>query len=268
MAKKSVTELDFDFADDGELELKGFDDGDEFIEEDELLEEEEEEVEEEEEEEEVEEESSVVVRLSNLEKTMQSLPQMIATSIASALNKTTALKEDEEEEIPEELDNKQIVNILAKRMQKSVKETVNSAVKEMHESDPAIREARITAEFRHCRDKYGQKFVDRAESVAKIMYGTEKAGGRISAEDAYLSIANVPVRGSKTNQGQKTVPTKKPVRVDADSRDAVGSVDREVRPKFDSKKMKETTDADYFQQSWNSGLMSAVRDARRGRRSA
>ena len=255
MAKKSVAELDFDFSEDGELELTGFGEGDEFIEEDELIDEEEE-VEEE------EDTTSVTVRLSNLEKTMQSLPQMIATSIASALNKTTQKQDEEEEEIPDELDNKQIVNILAKRMQKSVKETVNTAVKEMHENDPAVREARMTAAFRQCQQTYGQKFTDRMIPVAKIVYASKYT---ISPEDAYLSIADLPVpSGKKVAPTQKT--GKKPVRVDADSRDAIGSVEKSIsRPKFDSKKIKETTDADMFQHAWNSALMSAARSGSRRR---
>lgn len=270
MAKRSVAELDFDLSDDdGELRLTGYEEGDEFVE-DEFLEDEEEVDDEEvvDDDEELEDKSSSMrVRMDNLEKTMQSLPQMIATAIASALNKGGG-KEDEEEEIPDELEPRQMVNILGKRMEKFAKASVDSAMQEMkkaQENDPAWREARITAEFRGCLEKYGQKFTDRMIPVARIIQRVEKSGGKISAEDAYLSIADIPVASkTKTLPAQKVKSGKRLVRVDADSGDSVGSLeDREIRPKFDSKKMKEMSDADMFQRSWNSALIA---ESRRGSR--
>lgn len=262
--RKSLSDLSFDFGESGELELKGFEDDDVFEEEEELDEDEEqEEVEEdEEEEEEVEEEvPDLAARVNGIEKTLLALPQMISTSIASALGgRRQAREEEEEEEIAEdeELNSKKIVNILARRMEKAVKSEVGSAVKSLADTDPAMKEARVTAEFRQAHLKYGQKFVDRMIPVAQIIQRVEKAGGKISAEDAYLSIKDMP---APTKPGQKQATTKKAVRVDADSKDAVGEVP--ARPKFNSKKMKEMSDADVFQQSWNTSLLSATRAGKR-----
>lgn len=258
MAKKSVSDLEFEFGEDGELELAGFDVGDTFEEEEELLDDNE--IEEEEEVEEEEEDSTpdLDARVNSIEKTLQALPQMIATSISSALNGVKA-KEEEEEEIPEELDNKQIVNILAKRMEKVVKKEVGDSLNSRLDNDPAIREARLTAEFRACFSEFGKNFQDRMIPVAQIVQRVEKAGGKISVKDAYLSIKDMAIPESKKRSDKVS---KKPVRVDADSRDSVGEVP--IRPKFDSKKIKETSDTDMFRHAWNSALLTtAKRGARR-----
>lgn len=268
MPKKSVSDLDFDFNAFGDLELTGFADGDEFEEED-ILEDEEEEVEEVEEDEDVEEldeAPTVKSRLDGLERTIQALPQMISTAIASAINGGRQQKEqDDDEDIPDELDNKQMVNILAKRMQKAVKAEVTNAVKDMKDSDPDLRDARVTAEFQRCNAKYGQKFRDRMIPVAKIV---QRSNYGISVEDAYLSISDMPVssRQQPAKVSQKTGKVPKQVRVDADSDDAVGDINQQnQRPKLDIKKIKQISDADMFQHAWNGSLMQAARGARRRR---
>jgi hypothetical protein len=265
MAKKSISDLSFEFGDDGELQLDGFSADDEF-EDDDVLEDEEEVVEDEEEVVEEEEELSddITSRIGNLEKTIQALPQMIATSIASALGNSKQQKEDDEDEdIPDELDNKQIVNILAKRMQKAVKTEVTGAIKSLKDSDPDLRDAKITAEFQRANAKYGQKFRDRMIPVAKIV---QKSNYGISVEDAYLSIADMPVASSKGSVKTKTGKVPKSVKVDADSDDSVGDINQQnPRPKMNIKKIREMSDAEAFQASWNKSLMSHVRGSRNRR---
>lgn len=265
--KKSVADLDFEFNDFGDLELSGFGEDDVFDEEEELLEDEEViEEDEEVEEEEVEETVSLKSKVEGLERTMQALPQMISSAIASALSGNKQQKqEDEDEDIPDELDNKQMVNILAKRMQKAVQAEVKSSIKEMKDTDPDLRDAKVTAEFQRCNAKYGQKFRDRMIPVAKIV---QRSNYGISVEDAFLSIADMPVASKQ--RGIQTTKTKpkaaRRVEVDADSDDAVGDVGQNnPRPKMNMKKLKEITDADMFQHSWNTSLMSHARAGRRRR---
>jgi hypothetical protein len=263
MAKKSVSDLSFEFSDDGELELSGYDEDTEF-EDDEILEDEEE-VEETEDDEEVDEIPDVTSRIDSLEKTIQALPQMISTAIASALGGRQQKQEDDEDDdnIPDELDNKQIVNILAKRMQKAVKSEVGSAIKDFKENDPAVRDARITAEFQRANAKYGQKFRDRMVPIAKII---QKSNGAISVEDAYLSIADIPIGSKQPNKLTKSGKAPKSVKVDADSDDSVGDINQQnPRPKLDIKKIKEVSDTDMFQYAWNKSLMSHARAGRRRR---
>jgi hypothetical protein len=257
MPKKNVADLNFSFGDDGELELGGYDEGDEFEEEEYAEDEEEVEDDEEieEEEEEVEEDDSIdlAARVDGLEKTLQALPKMISDSVASALGKKK--DEEEEEEIPEELDSKQIVNILGKRMEKAVDKRVNSI---MEQNEPALRQARYTAEFQAAATKYGQRFVDRMIPIARII---QKSNYTVKVEDAYEALKDVPI--GKAAQG-KTIGTKKipkTVKVDADSKDRIGQPP--PRPKFNSKKIKEMSDADVFSQAWNTSLLS---HAKRGRR--
>lgn len=260
MAKRSVAELDFDFGDDGELELTGFSEDDVF-EEDEI---EEEEGVEEEEEVEVEEEEEVgssdfETRLTNMERSIQNIPQMVTNAIVQAMGKGgQKQEEEEEEEIPEELDNKQMVNILAKRMEKSVNKRISAI---MEQNEPALKQARVTAEFQGCAIKYGENFKNNMIPVAKMISRVEKAGGKITAEDAYLSLVDAgAISGTKTGKTKTQATTKKTlksVQVDADSEDSVGTPP--PRPKFNSKKMKEMSDTDVFQHAWNTSLLSTVK---------
>jgi hypothetical protein len=191
---------------------------------------------------------------------------MIATSIASALNGKTAQKDDndeDDEDIPDELDNKQIVNILAKRMQKAVRSEVSGAIKSLKDTDPDLRDAKITAEFQRANAKYGQKFRDRMIPVAKIV---QKSNYGISVEDAYLSIADMPIASSKAVVKTKTGKAPRSVKVDADSDDSVGDINQQTpRPKMNIKKIREMSDAEAFQASWNKSLMSHVRGSRNRR---
>ena len=261
-AKKSVSDLDFSFGDDGELELTGFSEDDVFEEEEELFDEEEAEEVEEEEVQEEDQASDFETRLSAMEKSIQSIPQMVTNAIVSAMGNNQNKVDEDEDEVPEELDNKQMVNILAKRMEKAVKKEVGTI---MQQNEPALKEARLTAEFRAAASKYGQKFIDRMVPVAQIINRVEKSGGKISAEDAFLSVKDLPVankQGASRNVKQQSKP--KSVKVDADSDDSVGDINQVPgRPKMDTKKIKEMSDADMFQQAFNGAMLSHVRGVRR-----
>lgn len=261
MAKKrSLSDLSFDYSEDGELELVGFDEDDVFEEEEELEGEVEdaEEIEEEEEEEDDEEVEvpDLASRVDGLERTLQGLPQMISTAIANAISKTK--DKDEEEDIPDELDNKQMVNILAKRMEKAVDKRFSGM---MEENQEALRQARVTAEFQKAAAKYGTKFTQNMVPVAKVIARVEKGGGKITAEDAYLSLVDAGAIGKTQSAKSKTGKVPKEVRVGADSKNNVGEIT--PRPKFNSKKIKEMSDTDVFQQAFNSTLLSMTKRGRR-----
>jgi hypothetical protein len=264
MPKKSLGDLQFAFDDETtDLMLTGYDEGDEFEEEDEYEEEvsdDEEEVVDDEEEEVDDDTVTLASRVNGIEKTLQALPNMISSAIATALKGNK--QDEEEEEIPEELDNKQIVNILGKRMEKAVDKRVNAI---MEQNEPALRQARYTAQFQAAAAKHGQKFVDRMVPIARAI---QRSNYTRDVEDVYEDFKDIPLSSFKSIKGKATATTRKiaPKRVvvDADSKDRVGN-QPPPRPKFDSKRMKEMSDTDVFSHAWNTSLLS---HAKRGKRSA
>lgn len=266
--KKSVEDLDFKFSN-GELELDGFEEGDEF--EDPFEEEEEEEGaegdEEEEEEEEAEEEEEEIEekatrstaadkRIDRLEGLVEKLLLAVATGDKVAKGKADEDEEDEEDEIPDELDNKTMVKLLSKRIDKSIDKRLNQ---EMSKHTPALEQANINAQFQTLAAEYGQKFVDNIPAVAKVML----KGDIRDARKAWGILQTMPGfgKGSKKVSAEKTVQKLRRKQVDADSRDSVGEM-RQLHPRTPFKQLK-GSDQDVFDRAWNSALVDTARGRRR-----
>lgn len=247
--KRTIDDVDFKLGKDGELELSGFDEGDEF----DFLEDEEEDVddvEEDEEEEEVAEKPakgsgdmiSLATRIGSIEATLQNLPNLIAQSISGAMGK----KQEEEEEIPDELDPKQIVSILSKRIDKAVEASVNGAMKQ---HAPALTQASVTAAFQNAAATHGQVFIDNMPLVSKIML---KSNGQISVDQAWEIVKDSGMLTVKKKIADKQQILNKSKKVDADSEDSVS----EPRAKFVTQKGK--NDSETFDNSFNKAILKSI----------
>lgn len=256
MAKRTVDDLDFELDDNGQLIMTGYDEGDEF---EDLLDNDEEKEEEEDDdddgvqdtpEEEEEDEVSLGVRVGRMEATINSLPDVIAQAFAKLAG--SKKEEDEEGEIPEELDSKQIVSILSKRMDKAINGRLET---EMGKYRPALQSADYAAQFQTAAAKYGQSFVNNAPLVSKIMV---KSNGALNVEQAWdilKSTGGVKRSGSREELVTKT----KRSRVDADSKDAIGEL-----PERTPFKKLTGSDSEVFEKAFKSSMISHAR-AGRGR---
>lgn len=244
MAKKDVADLDFLYNDDGELELSGFD-----SDEDELEEEPEDEEEDTESEEESEEEDSersedgnivsLAARIGSIETTLQSLPDIIGKAIGAAMKPI-----EEEEEIPDELDSKAIVNILSKRITKAVDAKIGSV---MDQHKPALTQAKLTADFQNAAAKYGQSFVDRMPLVSKVML---KSNGNLGVEEAWAIVKDFGSSKSKANR-KDIISKTKSRSVDADSKDSIGDTESARKP---FKKLEGKNDSEVFDKAFRAAM--------------
>lgn len=255
MAKKTVDDLNFNFGDDGELELSGFDEDDEFADDESDEIEDDGDVVVEGDDEDVEDKSSDLIslatRVGGIEATLQALPQMIANSISGAMTK--GKKDEDEEEIPDELDSKQIVNILSKRIDKVIGDRLGSV---MEQHQPALQQAKATADFQSAAAKHGQKFIDKMPQVAKIML---KSNGSLNVEQAWDIVKDFQPTFNRLSKEELIAKARK-AKVDADSKDAVGDIDS-ARTKF--KKLEGKNDSEIFDKAFNAAMMKAARGSKR-----
>lgn len=259
MAKKSIEDFDFKFTDNGDLELEGLEEGDDLdalmqdLNGDEEEEEEQPETETETEETEEEEEStgdivSLAARIGGMEQTIQNLPLLIADAIAKSMGKKA---EDEEDNLEGELDSRQIVNILAKRIDKAVETRVSDIMK-VHQ--PALTQASVTAQFQNAAAKYGQKFVDSIPVVSKVML---KSNGTLDVEQAWDVVKSVGGGGNVKPKVSKEAVEKKVKKstVDSDTAESIGAL--EQRQKFEGRKGK--NDSETFDRAFNAALLKSLR---------
>jgi hypothetical protein len=334
MARRTYSDLDFGVGEDGGLKLRGYDpnqddlevdlddfvDSDEEEEDDEELEDDDEEGAEEdgeEEEEDGEEDgeededdddepparrkssAQTVSRLrAEVRDLKRSIPQLIASNIAQALQ--TYLPGRQQQEVDEldeleedaEISNVQMIKMLDKRLDKKID-------KQFDKYKPALTQAELNGKFQKAINKYGQKFTEVIPQVAQIMldaditdvdkaYGAylrmEKAANKRIAErrpnrmQTKLSkrgVRMVPAQKGKVikirreedlSPVEKLIRHNKRQRLDADAADSVGEMLPERR-KF--RAPKDGNDSDVFDASFNLGLMkTAVGQRRKGRRAA
>jgi hypothetical protein len=272
---KTVDDLDFEMDDDGELNLSGFEEGDEFdfdnveedseedVEEDSDKEDEGEEEDDEEEVEDDEEESSdlTVESLKEEFTTFQkNLPNVIAQSVAmslAAIGLTGKKKKDDDDEEDEEEEEGEIsTKTLLKRLEKKIDTSVESAVNgKMSKYQAAMDEADITRQFRTGAGKYGAAFVKAMPQLAVIMRDAELRG-QDAAEKAWKIYRRLnPQQRDKLKvdiqKKQKSIARKKP---DADSADVVTKAPE--RTPF--KKFK-GNDSDVFDKSFDSSIVSHMK---------
>jgi transcriptional regulator of acetoin/glycerol metabolism len=271
---KTVDDLDFEMDDDGELNLSGFEEGDEFdfdakedseeIDEedsDEKDEGEEEDDEEEEVEDDEEESSDLTVESLREEFTtfQKNLPNVIAQSVAmslAAIGLTGKKKKDEDDEEEEEEEGEISTKTLLKRLEKKIDTSVEAAVNgKMGKYQAAMDEADITRQFRTGAGKYGAAFVKAMPQLAVIMRDAELRG-EDAAEKAWKIYRRLnPQQRDKLKvdiqKKQKSIARKKP---DADSGDVVTKAPE--RTPF--KKFK-GNDSDVFDKSFDSSIVSHMK---------
>jgi hypothetical protein len=274
---KTVDDLDFEMDDDGELNLSGFEEGDEFdfdakedseeIDEedsDEKDEGEEEDDEEEEVEDDEEESSDLTVESLREEFTtfQKNLPNVIAQSVAmslAAIGLTGKKKKDEDDEEEEEEEGEISTKTLLKRLEKKIDTSVEAAVNgKMGKYQAAMDEADITRQFRTGAGKYGAAFVKAMPQLAVIMRDAELRG-EDAAEKAWKIYRRLnPQQRDKLKvdiqKKQKSIARKKP---DADSSDVVTKAPE--RTPF--KKFK-GNDNDVFDKSFDSSIVSHMKKRR------
>lgn len=269
---KTVDDLDFEMDDDGELNLTGYEDGDEFdfdsMEEDseedveEDTDEEDEGEEEDEEESEDEDESGLTLeglsdQFSQFQKT---IPSIVAQSVAmslSALGLTgKKAKADEDDEDDEDDGGEINTKTLLKRLEKKIDTSVESAVNgKMGKYQAAMDEAEITRQFRQGATKYGAPYVKAMPQLAKIMVDAELRGPD-AADKAWKIFRRLnPSQREKlkvnAQKSQKSIARKK---TDADSDDVVTK-----RPERTPFKKFKGTDNDVFDKSFDSSLATHVK---------
>lgn len=270
---KTVDDLDFEMGDDGELNLSGFEEGDEFDfdseedaerSEDEEDSDEEDEGEEEEEEVEDDEEESSDLTVESLKEEFttfqKNLPNIVAQSVAmslAAIGLTGKKKKDEDDEEDEDEEEGEIsTKTLLKRLEKKIDTSVESAVNgKMSKYQAAMDEADITRQFRTGATKHGAAFVKAMPQLAVIMRDAELRGDD-AAEKAWKIFRRLnPQQRDKLKvdiqKKQKSIARKKP---DADSDDVVTKAPE--RTPF--KKFK-GSDSDVFDKSFDSSIISNMK---------
>lgn len=268
---KTVDDLDFEMDDDGELNLSGFEEGDEFdfdteedseeIDEEDSDEEDEGEEEDEEEGEDEDESSDLTVESLKEEFTtfQKNLPNVIAQSVAmslAAIGLTGKKKKDDDEEDEEEEEGEISTKTLLKRLEKKIDTSVESAVNgKMGKYEAAMAEADITRQFRVGATKHGAAFVKAMPQLAVIMRDAELRGDD-AAEKAWKIFRRLnPQQRDKLKvdiqKKQKSIARKKP---DADSNDVVTKAPE--RTPF--KKFK-GSDNDVFDKSFDSSIVSHMK---------
>lgn len=271
---KTVADVGFEMDDDGELNLSGFEEGDEFdfdaeedsveIEEEDSDEENEGEEEDEEEEVEDDEEESSDLTVEGLKEEFttfqKNLPNIIAQSVAmslAAIGLTGKKKKDDDDEEDEEEEEGEIsTKTLLKRLEKKIDTSVESAVNgKMSKYQAAMDEADITRQFRTGATKHGAPFVKAMPQLAVIMRDAELRGDD-AAEKAWKIYRRLnPQQRDKLKvdiqKKQKSIAKKKP---DADSSDVVSKAPE--RTPF--KKFK-GSDTDVFDKSFDSSIISHMR---------
>jgi hypothetical protein len=271
---KTVDDLDFEMDDDGELNLSGFEEGDEFdfdnveegseedAEEDSDEEDDREEEDEEEEVEDDEESSELTVEGLRDEFTafQKNLPNIVAQSVAMSLAAIGLTgkkkKDDDDEEDEEEEDGEISTKTLLKRLEKKIDTSVESAVNgKMSKYQPAMDEADITRQFRIGASKYGAPFLKAMPQLAVIMRDAELRG-QDAAEKAWkiyrrLNSQQRDKLKVDIQKKQKSIARKKP---DADSGDVVTKAPE--RTPF--KKFK-GNDNEVFDKSFDSSIVSHMK---------
>ncbi len=271
---KTVADVDFEMDDDGELNLSGFEEGDEFdfdteedseeIDKEDSDEEDEGEEEDEEEEVEDDEEESSDLTVEGLKEEFttfqKNLPNIVAQSVAmslAAIGLTGKKKKDEDDEDDEEEEEGEIsTKTLLKRLEKKIDTSVESAVNgKMSKYQAAMDEADITRQFRTGATKHGAAFVKAMPQLAVIMRDAELRGDD-AAEKAWKIYRRLnPQQRDKLKvdiqKKQKSIAKKKP---DADSADVVTKAPE--RTPF--KKFK-GSDTDVFDKSFDSSIISHMR---------
>lgn len=273
---KTMDDLDFEMDDDGELNLSGFEEGDEFdfdsveedSEEDAEESEDEEDEGEEEESEDGEEEDESSPSLSDLATELadfkKNIPNIVAQSVAMSLaaiglgGKKKGKDDDDEDEEDEE-EGEISTKTLLKRLEKKIDTSVESAVNgKMGKYQAAMDEANITRQFREGATKHGAAFVKAMPQLAVIMRDAELRG-EDAAEKAWKIFRRLnPQQRDKLRvdiqKKQKSIAKKRP---DADSDDVVTKAPE--RTPF--KKFK-GTDNDVFDKSFDSSIVTHIKKRR------
>lgn len=271
---KTMDDLDFEMDDDGELNLSGFDDEDEFDfesveesdeEDDEEDKDEEDEGEEEDEEESEDEEDRSDLTLEGLKDELtnfqKSIPSIVAQSVAmslAAVGLTGKRKgkdeddEDDEEEEEGEINVKSILKRLEKKIDTSVEASVNGKLSKYQD---AMAEAEITRQFRAGATKHGAPYVKAMPQLARIMVDAELKGPD-AAERAWKIYRRLnPQQREKlkvnAQKSQKSIARKK---TDADSDDVVTK-----RPERTPFKKFKGSDNDVFDKSFDSSIVTHVK---------
>lgn len=272
---KTVDDIDFEMDEDGELNLSGFDDDDEFnfdVDEDDEENQEEDDGEEEEdpeEEEDVEEDEesdgdveSLRNEISDIKK---SLPNIVAQSVATTLaalgltGKGKGRNDDDDDDDDEEEEGEISTKTLLKRLEKKIDTSVESAVNgKMSKYQAAMDEAEITRQFRAGATKHGAPYVKAMPQLARIMVEAELRG-EDAAEKAWKIYRRLnPQQRDKlrvdAQKKQKSIAKKRP---DADSDDVVTKAPE--RTPF--KKFK-GSDTEVFDKSFDSSIVSHMKKRR------
>lgn len=147
---------------------------------------------------------------------IEGLIDKMATALVNGSGKAK-LTEEEEEELEDLDDPKNLIKVIEKR----VARIVDSRLAPHQDAMQAVT---VRSQFDAAVSKYGQPFVDAAPMVARLMLA---AKGNLTVEEAYSNLKDnglVSTSGRKTKQ--QIVKEKKKAKVDADDEEVVTSGNR------------------------------------------